>query len=211
MTQNEQLIETVASDLKYIQNDWSGRIDQDSLRRGSTTLRRLLIFGDLGKAWRAAGFLNEPYIVAPRLESLLDMPGQPQILLAIAGGGKYEDVTARFVALCEGRIAVSYPTEGEAYAFGLHEFAESCGSYYAGYRIKRREIITYVANKLGGAHFDRGRQEQTHSLLEQNFNAFTIDIDSVRGLNGIYFELLSIGQCISNSPDVQKFMSNAGS
>ena len=124
MNWNKRLIETVVSDLRYIQNDWHTKIDQENLRRGSTILRRLLVSGDLGKAWRSVGYPKEPCIVAPCLESLLDLPGQAPILLAVAGGGTYEGVTARFPVLCEGPSAGSYPKD-EMKLFHLHEIGDS--------------------------------------------------------------------------------------
>ena len=56
----------VAEDLTFLLT-WGGRISTPDIRRGSATLRRLLIEGTYGNAWRAAGFLKEPTVLAPDL------------------------------------------------------------------------------------------------------------------------------------------------
>jgi len=78
-----------------------------------------------------------------------------------------------------------------------------------GILINREEVIKYVSNKLGGAHYDSSRKPRASSRgvsLEEKYAL----LDSARNStmladkNAIYYELLSIGQRLVNSKDVQQ-------
>jgi hypothetical protein len=71
MSQDLELVNAVASDLRFIAGTWGAQVDDDSLRRGSTQLRMLLVEGLLQRAWKAAGFGREPIIKAPKIEPFL--------------------------------------------------------------------------------------------------------------------------------------------
>lgn len=62
----KQLIETVASDITFLQEEWGDYVTDHSLRRGSVILRRLLVEGHYQRAWKLAGFEKEP--TAARLQ-----------------------------------------------------------------------------------------------------------------------------------------------
>jgi len=200
------LFETVVSDIEYIENTWNGKVSNHTLRRGSTILRMLLVQNDLQKAWKAIGFSGEPHIIAPRLESILDVNNEKLIYFGLAAGGEYDGVELALATALKGdRSQIRSPESPEDsninYKFKLNQFKESCGVFMCGLRIKRREIITYVANKLGGAHLDFNRKskgDNVYKILDKNKGAFRIENKDI-----IYFELLSIGQCISKSPDIK--------
>jgi hypothetical protein len=97
MSQDLELINAVASDLRFIAGTWGTQVDDDSLRRGSVQLRMLLVEGLLQRAWKAAGFGREPIIKAPKLEPLL--ASNKDIEFAVAGGGNYEGVQGAFAIL----------------------------------------------------------------------------------------------------------------
>lgn len=48
----QELLRTVAADLQYVACEWSTQIDDDSLRRDCVVLHKLLVEGELGRAWR---------------------------------------------------------------------------------------------------------------------------------------------------------------
>ena len=197
------MLKTVVSDLEYLGATWGSTVDDDTLRRGSAQLRILLVDGMLQRAWKAAGFDREPTVIAPCLETFLDRKDSHKIWRAFAGGGNYEGIYAAFGILQEGSGPVSAP-EGSnpiEYPFGLRKFTESCGIYAEKRKIKRREIIKYVANKLGGTHLDSDRSDPTYGTLDKVFDTF-----NVMGKKTVYFELLSIGQLLARSPDIKKFI-----
>jgi hypothetical protein len=126
-------IRTAVEDLSFLKGEWRQDVDDASLRRASGPMRRLLVDGDLQRAWHDLGFDKQPIV-------------------------------------------------------------------------RRHLVIKYVANKLGGIHLDPKRdlkkdEEVGFSLLDQ-----IADTYQVAGKQAIYFELLSIGQSISASPDVDRFL-----
>ena len=191
----DELIRVVVSDLDYLASTWNQQsITDDDLRRGSTQLRSLLVEGNLLRAWRKFGLLNQPNIIAPRLEGRLR--DHATISLAVAGGGNYEGMTTgltliRTRSLGPEGFSVINKNDFE-HTFKTTAFLDSCAMVVDGKRVKRREVIQYVANKLGGVHYDTQRSESAFAAL---------DTASVRinilGKNPVYFELLSIGQLLA--------------
>ncbi len=206
---SEYLIHTAVSDLKYLGDNWGKQVDNDTLRRESTILRRLLVNGDLQKAWLALDLTHEPKIIAPNLDLVIQYRQGTRIVSGLAGGGEYDGVHARLAILNEGSVPINIPNEAKEFNYGLHSFVESTGIFLHRHKIKRKHIIKYVAEKLGGAHldFERPRQNngEVYLLLDANSEHFLI-----LGKNAIYFELLSIGQNLTHAPDIQKFIKLAG-
>ena len=68
-----------------------------------------------------------------------------------------------------------------------------------GVRISHEDVIKYVANKLGGNHFDPRRKED-----EDNYRLLDAVRERIHVLEKdvVYYELLSIGQAVVNSSDV---------
>jgi hypothetical protein len=52
MLDQAELLKTVVEDLTYLKDEWDQNIDDAAIRRGSTVLRRLLVNGELQRAWR---------------------------------------------------------------------------------------------------------------------------------------------------------------
>lgn len=65
MLQRNELLRIVFEDLKYLGEQWDASIEEASLRISSPVLRRLLVHGQLRRAWKATGFIKEPQIRAP--------------------------------------------------------------------------------------------------------------------------------------------------
>lgn len=196
-----ELIRIVKKDLGFLADAWNPSVDDDSLRRGSVILRKLLLEGLLHRAWKANGRTKQPHVIAPRLESLLAKLPNDKLRFALAGGGNFGGVYAAFPCLMEGNDYSHPDMEGEIeHLFSLREFVEGGSLYLEGRTIKRRELIKYVANKLGGAHWDpsRRRGDEAFTILDRNDGVFRMF-----GKNAIYYELLSIGQLVATSPDIR--------
>jgi hypothetical protein len=209
--QKDYLIKTIASDIEELKKSWGPAVDNDTLRRASPILRRLLIYGDLQKAWKAVGFEKELRIIAPFLEPLLDADVNHTIVAAVAGGGEFHGKIFQLFYVSEGSEPV-LPPEGmdslDEVEFGLQGFMSSCGLFLEGERVKRKSIVNYLANKLGGTHLDfkrtRKGDEQIYSLLDRHKGSF------LEGEHDWYYlEVLSIGQLVSKSPDIQRFLERA--
>lgn len=205
------VIETVAQDLSFLRESWDESIDDASLRRSSNVLRMLLVDGNYGRAWRLAGFSQEPRIIATDLSANLGTIDRSRIVYAQAGGARFQGMELA------GALMVNYAMTDRELAqrtgnrssplrseYGLSQFVESDCIIYKGVHIKRREIIQYVANKLGGAHLDVNRslsKEHKDVLLDELRNTMQLV-----GKPSIYFELLSIGQAIAQAKDTLRFL-----
>ncbi|HUS13176.1 MAG TPA: hypothetical protein VMZ30_22080 [Pyrinomonadaceae bacterium] len=206
-------------------------LSEGHIRRGSTTLHLLLVDGIVGKAWRHYGFLGgQPTLDGPDVVALAASQGLRLDMAAslVAGGGRANSVDAAFI----GAFRVDNPTTGvpaeadEGFAVSVtfiardaasplpsdidklvhrqwkvSEFLEAPGAIRRGITITRREVIDYFRNYVGGAHHDLLKHSKHRSKndliqeLERRVRADTRD--------GLYFELLSIGQAVGRSEDMK--------
>jgi hypothetical protein len=206
-TDDAELLAMVKSDLAFLEDKWDQSIDEQSLRRSSTVLRNLLVYDGFGKAWRLDGRRGEPQIEAVDLNRALAGLLLPKVAFATAGGALSQgmEIAAALVYL----DAMSPEVIKERFAMGpepprrqfkLSEFLASAAVVVDGVPVNRRNVIQYVANKLGGAHFDVSRKEdeEAYGLLDRVINTF-----EVAERRSVYFELLSIGQALAGSGDAK--------
>lgn len=85
--------------------------------------------------------------------------------------------------------------------FKLAAFLTAPAVVVEGTPISRRDVVKYVANKRGGAHFDMSRKEdeEAYRLLDSVLDKF-----QVAAQRSVFFELLSIGQAVARSADAKK-------
>ena len=228
---------SVLEDIDWLWEEWwlgePDKLSPGELRRGSTTLNRLLVEGVLPAAWRHYGFERQPRIIGPDLAGLAKAGGLRVELAAscVAGGGRQNGLDAAFIgafrvdnpstgvrAEAESGFAVLQtsvvravsPVAGSSpldalieRAWYVTEYLESPGAVRKGEIIKRREVIQYFRNYKGGAHVD---------LLGDNKRRKTDRYELISDLEGhvladvregLLFELLSIGQSVARSPDVR--------
>jgi hypothetical protein len=77
----------VAEDLAYLADEWKPRLEPAELRRLSPVLRRLLVEGAYGRAWRSVGLQGEPYVSATDLDAMLGALDRSIIHTAFAPPG----------------------------------------------------------------------------------------------------------------------------
>ena len=210
MSSSPVLLRVVAEDILYLRQEWGQDVEDASLRRGSTVLRRLLVEGDLQRAWRATGFSAAPSIPTYIVEPVLTLFDSRRITLASAGGAVFHG------AQLSGQLMLDYAASQEeilkhmnlglpSATLTLRDFTEGVAILVRGERVRRRHVIKYVANKLGGAHHDtkrgRGIEDQLYALLD-GFR----DDPLLLGKPVVYFELLSIGQAVASAPDIQQLL-----
>jgi hypothetical protein len=190
----------------------------------------LLLEDFTGKAWRHHGFEKQPIICGPDAARLASLNGVELANAAslIVGGGHLNGFDFSMI----GAFRVFNPTTGKGpdadegfavkttsivrnssspldqlveFPFRLAAYLEAPGAVRRGRSFSRREVIDYFANHAGGVHLDRVAMaakadkveiRQTIAELEQRIQADTID--------GLYFELLSIGQAVGRSADMQR-------
>lgn len=211
-----ELIAIVSEDLNYLTDEWNQDIDDASLRRASPALRSLLIEGQLLKV---VNILNETVnIMAPEISKHEEELSDPSIVFYQSGGANYKGMKVQFMkqlnrAMSSEEIKESYEKQkdliDQSYSVKLSKFMKQTSFMINGVKINREEVIKYIANKRGGAHYDRSRKtERTGSKgdLEKKFTLLDGIHDGLvmADKNSVYYELLSIGQRLIGSHDVQR-------
>lgn len=202
------------------------------IRWGVAAIRRLMLDGLLGQSWREIGFDGEPKVEAPDALAILAQQGTKvrHIASLIAGGATVNGVEASIIgaartynettgigpdadegfAVSTFQVARDARTEGTEgpldslvrKKFPLSSYLKSVGAIRTGKSITRREIIQYFAKEEGGVHLDRrsNRKDKERQAFDQ--------LRDLQGkvqpfsMEGLYFEILSIGQAIGKSQDL---------
>ncbi|MBU0577379.1 hypothetical protein KJ742_01220 [Patescibacteria group bacterium] len=208
---DNKLLKTVWEELVYLTNDWNAQNKSDAnLRRLSASLRTLLIDSDL-KLFQVAKKIGIPLRILVDSELDLLIPGT---VLRQTSGGKHNGLKiASFSklnrALSNGEAKrLSTPRARKKKPIKLSIFLKLPSITINGIDINKEDVIKYVANKLGGCHFDPKRKEShkngkltlegKYAILDEHRKLKLADKDAV------YFDLLSTGQKLIQSRDIQK-------
>jgi hypothetical protein len=243
----------VAEDLAYLRDEWQPQLAPAALRRLSPILRKLLVNGHYGRAWRSVGLPGEPWITATDLDAMLGTLDRSLIQLAFAppgptvgrvmhAGGQLHlgvpvDIAPGAVVVLIpgydigfGPILAAVPPEkvskieadpqrvarasiakelGRRVARGtsLSAFLRSPAALVVNVEVTRQDVISYVANKLGGVHYDPKRSgggERRLALLDKNLATYAPAQRSEAVV--AYAELLSIAEALAESSDAARFM-----
>jgi hypothetical protein len=218
--QERDLIETVASNLRYLRDNWRPNADNHTLRRNSNLLRMLVVDDLYGRAWRALGLSQQPSIVALDLATALDAAHPEWLFLALAGGSGYNGMTfgPAFVP------TDAMPPEARARWEGVNlmpstmpitQFRDSLCMIVYGVPVSRRHVIQYVANTRGGAHFGPSRSHSGDLVIHQALDFITddprkapIQLD-IPPKPLVYHDLLAIGRCLALAPDTMLYLERA--
>ena len=221
LTQSEtdDFLRTVRDDLALLRKLNFARPLRSEVRVASSILRRLLYEQMLLNAWRLCNLPGEPLFKAVDLDSMLKSINRKYINYAYAGGATTDGAHHR------GHVLLVVPqaeveSEGDDAALKRmtaslrpaevrdFPFAEFCASacVVSGHSgVSRIGMVRYVANKLGGVHWDNQRGAWTdpvgsrHRLLDE---AHLI----VGRLPAPLYETLSIAQAVAESGDTMRLM-----
>jgi hypothetical protein len=212
------LAQVVAEDLEYLTTRGTERLNRTDVRISSTILRRLLVEGDYLRSWRTLGFKDEPTVTAIDLRPLLrSMAIESRWIHYAYAGGKWGDgdgymgiqliVVPREHAEHETilqRLAAEVSTVQNERELSVSKYLKSASAIVAGQPISRRDIIAYVANKLGGAHFDSRRRDRDmkYQLLDENHV-------QAGAFPAAFVELLAIVKTVVSSPDATRYVGRA--
>jgi hypothetical protein len=206
-------LKTVAEDLRFLYKEWDQDVETASLRRSSTLLRRLLVQGELKRAWKLAGFSSEPRIVASTVRSVLDLIPKPRIIFASAGGAHYKgvEVCGMFVVVEmtddeKANLEARGPGDKE---LSLKDFIASPCLVVEGETVSRHMLVKYIANTQGGAHFDPRRDDTHEGALFRKLDT-AAKLFHVSDKSGVYFELLSVGQALVRADDIRLLCDRIG-
>lgn len=227
---------SIADDIEWFEKEWCTLYEPPSdaeIRRGAAALRRLLVEDWLGTAWRHFGFERQPTLVGPDVAALAAHDGieMRHIASLIAGGATINGIQSAMLGLARTdnlETGVSADAEvgfavksfsivrdarGESgtneltpltnRSWPISNFLDAPGAVRRGYAISRRDIVSYFANVGGGVHLGPSKKskEQVHELVEELINKIRADT-----MDGMFFELLSIGQAIGRSEDLKKLV-----
>ena len=212
MIPRQELLEIVADDLRYLKQEWHESVEDSALRRGSAVLRRLLVQNELQRAWRMAGFASQPIVTASTLEPILQQIPLQKLAFAAAGGARNKGAELRGAlianyAMSEAEVKTQYEAEVPSAKMKLRDFVAAPCVVVSGELVTRHLLIKYIANKLGGVHYDPAR-----SADERLFRLLDSAREKIMLLEkpAVYFELLSIGQAVASSEDIEGFLKTIG-
>lgn len=197
-------LEQVASDLTYLDTDWHERVDDHTIRRSVPILRRLLYERDLVRAWKLCGLQGEPKLDVTDILPVIKGLEAKTIGLATAGGAKVGGVTTYGTMIYNGPMSEEDLDERSKKStrttLNLSAAMQRACLVTGGLHINRDEIITYYANKWGGAHFDKsrdGNDAAKHVAMDKAMATYHIG-----GKRAVIHEVLACGQALAKSPDV---------
>lgn len=195
---------SVAEDLEFLRtwgdgNLWNPGPPDDVLRRGSVTLRLLLVDQLLQRAWRHHGFAGQPWVAA----TVIDVPAA----LARLAPRHVVHASAHFVieegpgtVMREGDDRFVIPVNRQQ--LRLQDYTEGAALLVDRHVVRRREIIKYFANRLGGAHLALGSRtrKKEDELMER-----IAEVDGyavIRDREALRFELRETGIALATAPDL---------
>lgn len=215
-TMDYESLQFVANDLEFL-GTWGPEMSDGDIRRGSATLRRLVVEETYGIAWRAVGFEREPTVTAVDIHNLFDRNDSHKVALALAAGAHFRGIHIACLLVNAGSSPLAAPDPtvvtpdgcpGER-IFNLSEFVKSPSGYVSGESFSRRDVIKYIANVKGGVHLNPKQRKQEEKLVAR---LGKIDKKmAVHTTDGLLVELVAIAQAIGRSDDAKKFIERAKS
>ncbi len=211
--QEEYLIKRVVQHLRYIRDNWNDSIELEEVVRSSNVLRVLLVHNDLSRAWRLCGYTYPIRLRVFTLTRILSEYDKDKIVTAWTGGARYRGTQS---ALMVGFLGQKSKTANSS-KIDLYRQELTLDEYRRNtcmivrvkdvglIEINRLELITYVANKLGGTHIDFTRKsnksrEQKFIALDEAHKYENVDSSIILLL------LLAIGQELVDSRHIQRLM-----
>jgi hypothetical protein len=214
----DELKAQIIDDLKYLRETWNQDvIDDNFLRRDSTILRRLLIDGGGGLLRRyrkQMGARGDVRVEAVDLNEQLVGLDAAFIKFASAGGARHSGMQVAGgmmygAAMSEETIRARDERGLTFRDIPLSRYLDSPCLVIEGTKIRRRDVIQYIANKKGGVHYDTGRdraRDKAFQALDRFFGT-----TQIADKEAVYFELLAIGQALVAAPEIAAILDEAAS
>jgi len=185
-----ELIAIVREDLSYLATDWpSGDIRDDEIRRSTTVLRRLFTYRDLLKVWfTVVG--KKDFIVPSSFVYVNDIKRLGEVTYATSSPaqsvGMKVFAAIEFNKIQNGTPPISIRDE----VAPLKRYLNQPACVISGVLITRDEIVQFVANKCGGAHFDDNRNKPNERAMQVMTQYF------IGNRPALIHEMLSCGQVL---------------
>lgn len=214
-----EFLRTTYDDLSFLQALHFASPSRTEVRLASPVLRRLLHEQMLAAAWHFADLTGQPNIEAVDLEAVIGDVPRGYVHYAYAGGAptaraqhsgyvllvvpKADVIEGDYEAVIGTMTAKLRP--GQRREFELSEFCQSPSVISGSAAVSRVDVVRYVANKLGGVHWDNRRggwtsfQGSRHRLLDEQHIV-------VAGLPGPLYEVVSIAHALAVAPGIERLM-----
>jgi hypothetical protein len=204
------LLQVVREHLDYIADDWHEDVTDAVIRRGSVALRALIVEGALQRAWKQAGYDREPQVTTTVIPARV-FSRSDHVIVANAGGATIRGIRTAGTAIFDYAMTdaeISAIRQGQAApeeeTMGIVRFRDTTCLLTRGVEVSRHHVIKYVANKLGGAHFDDNRAATEEGRIHRALDGVLELPVEYMSKDIINFELLSIGQTLARSNDVMR-------
>ena len=159
MTPDKELDITIYEDLEHLAKLWDTSETKNSdIRNSVHILRRLLIYGDLQKSANSRKY--QLLIDAPDLKSFIKAARYGLVEFYQAGGANVLGVYVEGSMISKGtshrlnRIMREHQP-GTTIQLKMQSFLRQQCFSFKGEFVTREDVIKYVANKAGNAHYDR--------------------------------------------------------
>lgn len=206
----QERISLAREDLVFIFDEFTNLASEATLRRATSILRRLLVDGLLQRAWKDSGHTGQPTIPGIDFEAALAKHKiLDQLIVAFAGGAHRGEFQEANSFVWNGNYDDHYSTSPEPpliREYPLRVFLEAPCIHTGPRPISRHTVIKYVANKLGGVHFDQKRGKDQEEISFAILDRLTRDPRFlVMDTPVVYNEILAIGQSLNSSNDLESF------
>ncbi|MCH9644499.1 MAG: hypothetical protein K0U29_05365 [Gammaproteobacteria bacterium] len=231
-------LEETLDDLNYIHNRMEPDLNDSEVKQYCTIVRRLLLEGTLGKAWRSIGHSKEPSLLCNDLDSYIaNASNLPEHYIALAGGGRSNLCSKRghtyqplifdlghsslYIKSLESSSSdsLSFSNEKTISDFLRGSCIKSRNTYFT-----RKDLIIYYCYVLAGIHPSNkmkkeGRRiKEKFTQLDAYLKPLSSSITSIAGTpHGVTkpegMEFISILQSLKFSPDIdtiKQWLNNEG-
>ncbi len=228
------LLRVTKGQLEHLKRQLQRPLDYDDLLQLSAVLRQLLVDNDglVQSAWNTLGYAKAVRIQTTSIDDLLDRDylGDKRVNIAANGAvigstwvGPLGDCEPQITARLQEDLAPFGDDAHEPTTLILSDYLRSTCIYLAGIRVSRRHLIKYVANKLGGVHYDPARDKEdalelaSYNALDDVFDfysatpkggCFPLVVDDT--LHALHIALLAIGRDVTASEDVNFLFKKIG-
>jgi hypothetical protein len=170
------------------------KADEPTVRIATATLRALLSEEMLQRAWLASGLRG------PMTFRTYCITNAASDAVAYCGGG---DVIPNVP------FSVCHNAELQERVLNLKDFGRQARILVGREKASTTDIIKFVANALGAAHFDpTGKTARKYDLLRriEAGELGQLFVSQINDRNLLYHEVLSIAQAVTRSPQIKELL-----
>lgn len=191
------IIPVVQAHLRAIAR-WSvAKTSEHELRVASGSLRLLLCQEGVQRAWKATGLGGPVMVSAMCIDTY-----RPDAVVFCGGGDVLPGMT----------FSTAHNATLKQKTLNLTDYINRPCAILGGVKISTWELVMFVANNLGGSHYDpQGKSSKVKAAYEalrrfETGNTPGLFISAVNGVNQTHHELLSISQTILASREIQNLI-----